>query len=490
MKKIISAIFVVMLLIASTVSCKKEDPGKEHSGNKSTEYTFEISVKGESGFKDVEGKSMKTVWGKEDKIFMFFKSSGGSMLKDTYATMSYNGTSWTTILTGKSSLGSGGNISAVYVPYIGNKVTPEFKEDKWTVQCGDVFYSCADKVEYKVESGKVKADLNMTIPKDYVQFYISGIESTDILTCNNVDSFSDITIDGSLAVTSKTKTKDGKMNGRQFNNGIVFYGRLISTLPADCHLSVTKGGQTYRRVLTGKKLEHKAYKFDDLSTEWDPILLSGKFSVSADKKVCFSYSNLCWTGSAFVFEKDQFSYPTSWDNQHVGHFYWAPAADKAYAENYNVSGQLSDKLFTNATDGLTVYGQTGWRTLSTDEWKYLLLGTSDDRKGKSLCPVNVAGQIGLVIAPDSFTGKINNNYTANEWATVEKNNGLVFLPKANNRKGKIINSQNAGHYWTSTNSGKEVADYFTITDDFDDENFDAGDKSTGRSIRLVQNAAD
>ena len=45
----------------------------------------------------------------------------------------------------------------------------------------------------------------------------------------------------------------------------------------------------------------------------DPVLLSGEFSVSDDKKVRFSHGNLYWNGSSFEFETDKFSYPTSWD---------------------------------------------------------------------------------------------------------------------------------------------------------------------------------
>ena len=95
---------------------------------------------------------------------------------------------------------------------------------------------------------------------------------------------------------------------------------------------------------------------------------------------------------------------------------------------------------------------------------------------------------GLVIAPDLFSESIESSYTADEWKDAEKEHGLVFLPKAGIRKDSNISSQEAGHYWCSTTSaGSQVADYFTITDDFDDENFmDGGERGTGRSIRLVR----
>lgn len=490
MKKVISAISVVMLLIASAVSCQKETSNERQAAIEATHYTFAISVNGEPGFNATATKAVKTNWENGDRIYLFFKPSQQNLLNDTYATMVYNGTSWTTTMTGKSSLTTGGHLSAVYVPYIGS-VVPQIENGKWTIGCGDVYYSCAAAQEYKVESSTVKATLKMVIPNDYVQFYITDVTASDILTCNNVDSFKDIIIDGNLAVASKTKTSDGTMTGRKFNasdNGIVFYGRLKSTLPADCQLSVTKEKITYRRFIQNKKLEHKAYNLGEISTNWTPILLPGEFSVGQGKTVRFSHSNLCWTGNVFEFEKDQFSYPASWDSQHVGHFYWTQKGNEAYAVEITPSSSATDMLFTN-TDEFTVYGQTGWYTLSIDEWKYLLQTRTDAPKKYDI--VKVDGKQGLVIVPDNFSGEISKEYTTDQWAAAEKQNGFVFLPFANTRTKTTIDIQNAGQYWSSTNGG-EAAYYFSFvvpeaeSPIIDDDSFTFKNKDIGLSIRLVK----
>ena len=168
---------------------------------------------------------------------------------------------------------NGDNLSAVYVPYIGSAVVPIYNDGKWDIKSGDVYYNCAESKEYNVESGTVKATLDMVIPSDYVQFYITDVTDSDILTCNNVDSWNDISVNGDLVVAGITKKTDGKMTGRKLSasdNGIVFYGRLKSTLPADCQLLVTKEGEIYRRTITGKQLKHKAYNLGDISTKWIP----------------------------------------------------------------------------------------------------------------------------------------------------------------------------------------------------------------------------
>lgn len=490
MKKIISAISVVMLLIASAASCQKEVPCEEQSVNVSMQYSFDISVNGGPGFDDTPTKAVKTGWENGDKIFLFFKPTGGSLLTDTYATMTYNGTSWATTMHKDADLKSGGKLSAVYVPYITNSIAPTYSDSKWNITCGDVYYNCAESREYKVESGTVKATLAMKIPADYVQFYITGIANTEILTCNNVDSYSDITIDGSLAVASKTKTTDGKMTGRKFSTsdqGIVFFGRLKSTLPTDCHVLVTKAEGTYRRVIVGKKLEHKAYNLGAFSTtNWTPVLLPGEFSVSATKSVRFSYGNLYWTGSAFEFEKDQFSYPTSWDSNHVGHFYWTIDAASAYAVEYVEGGEQStDVLFTNK-EGFTIYGQTGWRTLSKDEWDYLL-NTRDNATNKRNIVIVIDGENveigkGLVIAPDSFSGPLQSPYKIADL----NEKGLVFLPLTGSRQKNSVSAAGVtGYYWTGTaiNGNGAKCMYFNNS-----VFIESNPRSDAKAIRLVKDA--
>ena len=163
--------------------------------------------------------------------------------------------------------------------------------------------------------------------------------------------------------------------------------------------------------------------------------LTGKFSVSATKQIYFAKGNLYYDGSTFNFENSQLNYTTSWNTSHITHFYWSKNPAVAYANKYSdASASTDDVLFTNATQttpnaSFTVGLQTGvWRTLSSDEWNYLLF----ERTGaanKYNAKVTVNGHYYLVLAPDDFTGTIESTYTNAEVETAEQN-GLVFLSYA------------------------------------------------------------
>lgn len=106
--------------------------------------------------------------------------------------------------------------------------------------------------------------------------------------------------------------------------------------------------------------------------------LSGVFSVSPTKKVRFSKGNLYYNGTDFKFENNQYTRST-WQESHVGLFYWSKNVSEACADYYSDSfvQEINDVLFTNseaakAKPGFIVNGVEGkFRTLSLSEWKYL-----------------------------------------------------------------------------------------------------------------------
>ena len=192
--------------------------------------------------------------------------------------------------------------------------------------------------------------------------------------------------------------------------------------------------------------------------------LPGKFSVSATKKVYFSRGNLYADGNkALNFEANQYSSASSWAASHVSHFYWSKDADEAVKQDFNVEQSMSagDVFFTNA-DGFKVNvdgkEQSGWRTLSTAEWQYLFnYGdyTSDVRNGKYKW-ATVSGVGGYVIAPDDFTGTLQESY-ANDAELVTAGN-LVFLPAAGYRSGSSVDFvSDYGYYWSSAALGEDGA---------------------------------
>lgn len=513
MKKFIYAITAIMAL-AAFQSCQEMDPNG--TVNSSKEYGFNINVNGGKGFSDAATKSVKSGWESGDRIFLFF--SGQS----NYVTMTYSGGSWTASPETISGIAASGQLAAVYAPYFSG--TPSYSGGSWTIASGDVYY-CEDKAYYTVENNKVTAVLDMVIPSDYVQFYITGVSATDELTCNNVECWKDITINGSsLAVSSKTNAGT-TMTGSKFStndNGIVFYGRLKSgDLPTDCELTVTNSGKTYQRTITGKHLTGRtAYTLGTFSTSsWSlkesrpDGALTGKFSVADDKQVYFSPGNLWADGSGnFDFELAQThtnnTYQTKapkvpvldpWHNTHVTNFYWSADASKAYAEGYPSGGSVDDNFFTNATPttpyaGFTVNGQQGvWRTLSHEEWKYLFgdSDNSDKRKDMYAYGVTVCGSANCVVLyPDGYSGAIAEDgdtelYDTEAEYLAATAEGVVFLPAAGTRDGSCVYDVGSyGDYWSSTASGENGANDLSFNSELVSPRT-SNSRSRGCSVRLV-----
>ena len=179
-----------------------------------------------------------------------------------------------------------------------------------------------------------------------------------------------------------------------------------------------------------------------------------KFSVSATTTVEFSPGNLCWDGSAFHFETNQWgTQPTSdgeWVSSHVGHFYWSKDAAEATKDNFNWEQSMStDDVFFTEASGFQVNGYEAntWRTLTNDEWNYLLnsrTGASSLRAWVTLSNVSVSG---LVLLPDGSTATASGITTSSALADA----GAVFLPAAGLRLGTdVYDVGSIGDYWSST----------------------------------------
>lgn len=443
MKKIISVISVVMLFTASVASCHKEEPVKSPP-------VFTATVNTTATRTTIDASSGKVSWEPADEITI----TDGSNKSATYKIKSIDSKTGKATFEHKTGdvLGDG--------PYTAIYGELPKTEQYYRETPGGLYMTATSStlsLKFTVGCGLMELKLKKSGEK-VKKIEVTGTNNT-AYTLNCPDE--DISTQKSFYI-AVPKGSYTKIVITDANNNF-------------CNLTSNAGVPIDNNKITPVTLgDGKLY-----------FALPGEFSVDeAGKKVRFSPGNLYWTGRAFEFEADQFSYPTAWNTKHVGHFYWTKTSGNAYAENYSPSGDVP--LFTNNSD-FTVNGEKGWRTLSIDEWKYLL--TSSDRNGKYRYPVEVKGKgFGLVIAPDIFTRTISDSYSADDWNKDEKDYGLVFLPKADTRNDSIINNQNAGHYWSSTNAGEAAAWFLTISQDsFDsDDDINNGGKGTGRSIRLVR----
>ncbi len=244
------------------------------------------------------------------------------------------------------------------------------------------------------------------------------------------------------------------------------------TLNADISECLPKGAD--KALTVALKIKNG---ISDYTTEFVPVYvavlpdgaLKGAFTVNADgKKVYFSKGNLYWDGDSFEFEANQYDFQSSWNSSHVSHFFWSKTASIAYADSYKDNSAVAgDVFFTNATTetakaDFTVNGVTGqYRTLSAEEWKYLINRNGDEniRKGKYKCKVKVCeNENCLVLAPDNFTGEIAESYDVSTWTTAEAA-GLVCLPAAGSRRNSSLTVDSTGSYWYSSSKDKDFAYY-------------------------------
>lgn len=141
---------------------------------------------------------------------------------------------------------------------------------------------------------------------------------------------------------------------------------------------------------------------------------------------------------------------------------------------------------------------SGWRTLTKDEWNYLLMERPN--ASRLFGQGQVAGMNGLIILPDDWmlpngfsfvTGlsQWKNSYTAEQWRKMELA-GAVFLPAVGMREGtKLLHMMGSGNYWSSTcliGSGMQYGTYALYFGYETMASDNVVDRCQGFSVRLVR----
>ena len=157
-----------------------------------------------------------------------------------------------------------------------------------------------------------------------------------------------------------------------------------------------------------------------------------------------------WGTSGYIHEHSAFCYQP-WSTSTNGNDCFPSQIVQGY--NYFLSGQ-GDWGYNAIYNG----GNTeniGWRTLTQDEWNYVL---------STHVSAVVNGINGLVLLPDDWNPSIyalkgynespfhfdSNIITENDWITILEANGAVFLPAAGQRVGcTVSNVGYACNYWTA-----------------------------------------
>lgn len=251
--------------------------------------------------------------------------------------------------------------------------------------------------------------------------------------------------------------------------------------------------------------------------------IQAPFSVSADKQVYFSQGNLQYQASTGTWRFAEHQYDMIGDdNANISSSYsgwidlfgwgtsgWNSGANAYHPyststdnEDYHVGGDYTNNLtgtYANADWGVYNKISNGgnsagmWRTLTRDEWKYVIFERTDADELRGSATVN--GVTGMILLPDNWTAPDGitfesgmNGYDANtytsEWSKMESY-GAVFLPAAGHRYGTYVYGVGSyGSYWSGStyDSNNPIYQYFN-SNDVSTYNYDG---NYGRSVRLVR----
>lgn len=244
-------------------------------------------------------------------------------------------------------------------------------------------------------------------------------------------------------------------------------------------------------------------------------VLPGAFSVANGRTVHFSQGNLQYIGSAgtpyWKFADHQYDCLGTTSQRNAGEnidrdlFGWGTSGYHDETDSHNTNYQPYSTSSNLNIDGTNYYGygpstnmtdnnltgtsvnydwcyynaiQNGgnapgmWRTLTNDEWTYLLTGRTN--AALKVGYATVAGVHGIILLPDSFTDPMKNNgsgafapqattgwdanvYTADNWTAMELA-GAVFLPAAGQRPGVGYQDYDeVGYYWSTTHASNSMS---------------------------------
>ena len=258
-------------------------------------------------------------------------------------------------------------------------------------------------------------------------------------------------------------------------------------------------------------LNNKQYKFGE--TKEFTTLAAPKidgiavFSVSADKQVTFSKGNLQYhpANNEWRFAENQTDYIgdanasiSSTYNGWLDLFGWgtgdAPTKSSTDCNDYQTFVDWGTNQIGNDAPNT-------WRTLTYEEWSYLLFNRTNANDLVGVAQVN--GVNGLILLPDNWScpagvtfksGFHSSNgvdyyaayqtFTAGQWSKLEAA-GAVFLPAAGYRyRTDVDYVQNYSSYWSATDYSSLLAYFLSFGSDGAGMNY--GSRHNGLSVRLVK----
>ena len=254
------------------------------------------------------------------------------------------------------------------------------------------------------------------------------------------------------------------------------------------------------------------------------IVPDGAFSVGTHSCVYFSNGNLQYQASTntWRFAENQWDFVGTQTPDPFGNFGGTVSgSDNAmistsYSGWIDMYGWGTGNNPTNTSVNNSMYGifrdwgnniitnggnTNSWRTLTDEEWVYLLNTRTTD-SGIRFAKAVVNGVKGVIVLPDNWSSSVydlintnqgaigfdTNIITAEVWASIFEDNGAIFLPAGGTRTANSVYHPNAVcFYWSSTPEDNGGARSLYISNSYWDSSF-FDDRSHGQCVRLVRNA--
>ena len=246
-----------------------------------------------------------------------------------------------------------------------------------------------------------------------------------------------------------------------------------------------------------------------------PVPTEPVFSVSADKQVQFAPGNLQYTRSTKTWSFAAQQYEAIGEANvangaladKIDLFGWSGSTGTAQwgistsTSNADYSGDFAD-WGQNIGDGTT------WRTLTYDEWRYLLNTRTNASTLKGVARINLNADgseyvNGLILLPDNWRAPANitfksgfassfgiqeyadyQTFTLDKWSKLETA-GAVFLPVSGYRRWlDFHNVQDYGFYWSATYISTDSAYFLNFGSGYTGEGGNV--RNAGQAVRLVQ----
>ncbi|MBR1793217.1 MAG: C10 family peptidase [Bacteroidales bacterium] len=185
---------------------------------------------------------------------------------------------------------------------------------------------------------------------------------------------------------------------------------------------------------------------------------------------------------------DMVSSTVAEDNSHG----YGPSTSIVNADFDGVSSNYDWGIYCAIRNGGNAAGR--WRTLTENEWQYLLFYRDKAVNKRALA--TVAGVPGVILLPESWAqptgirfsegsnlGYETNVYSAAMWLSMESA-GAVFLPAAGLRSESTVSMvAHNGYYWSSRHY--DASDAYVFVIERSRVSVEPLDRSIGRSVRLV-----